>query len=488
MGVRMRASKVLAAGVLLVSGIAWASVAPTVGKELYVAQHHAAAPAISSNGHLYLVVWADDSGADVDIFAARVRADDFTLLDTAPIRVSRASADQDRPSVSSDGTNFFVVWSDRRNADPSKSHPRIDLYGAHVRASDGKVLEPEGIALNAPVSRGDCEAMIGGLAPSITSAGDRYLVTFLSDDDCTSNPGVYDLLVTHGGATLGTAQQIAAYATVGPPVASSNGDNFLVAWPTETSLDTRIVEQNGSMGAHDSMPSGAYSVADVAAARDGADYRVVFSCQYECPASYGTGGVYTLTVNGGSGAQSAPEELERIDSNPPKVATRAMGGVQLVAWTYSPGTGAGKNLHGVRYEHGGARLDSKPLEILPGVEDPALSAALGNGIAVARRGDALVGVGLDFGGGSTGGGTGGTGGGGDGSDGDGGTGGGDGGGSVIANVPGPVGYPAAGHATHEGTGSNCDVGDVSFSPLASLATLSALLGAWRLRRRARAGR
>lgn len=78
--------------------------------------------AIASNGTDWLVAWNDAS----DVRAARVNAAG-TVLDVVGIGVSSASNTQNRPAVGWDGTQYWVIWQDDRNAVGFQ-----DLYGARI--------------------------------------------------------------------------------------------------------------------------------------------------------------------------------------------------------------------------------------------------------------------------------------------------------------------------------------------------------------------
>ena len=98
-------------------------------------------PAVGSDGTNYLVVWHDgrDVG-DLHIYGARVSAGG-AVLDPAGIAISTAAVEQYRPRIAFDGTNCLVVWYDYRSGSP------MDIYGARVSAG-GVVLDPAGIAIS----------------------------------------------------------------------------------------------------------------------------------------------------------------------------------------------------------------------------------------------------------------------------------------------------------------------------------------------------
>jgi hypothetical protein len=92
-------------------------------------------PSVASNGTDYLVAWQDyRSGTGWDIYGARV-APDGTVLDLSGIAVSTAADHQWYPSAASNGTDYFIAWYNYR------SGADYDIYGARVRASDGLLLD-----------------------------------------------------------------------------------------------------------------------------------------------------------------------------------------------------------------------------------------------------------------------------------------------------------------------------------------------------------
>lgn len=89
-----------------------------------------------------LVVWEDgrNSTNRYDIYAARV-APTGLVLDAAGIAVSAYPTNKGVPRAAWGGTNWFVLWQDRRNDTDDN-----DFYGARVSPA-GTVLDPAGLAV-----------------------------------------------------------------------------------------------------------------------------------------------------------------------------------------------------------------------------------------------------------------------------------------------------------------------------------------------------
>src|SRR6187551_2771483 len=92
--------------------------------------------AVAFGGSNYFVVWTNYESGTGDIYGARV-ATDGTVLDPGPgIPISTQPAQQIEPAVAFDGTNYLVVWQDRRTDDIN------DIYAARVTPA-GDVLDPD---------------------------------------------------------------------------------------------------------------------------------------------------------------------------------------------------------------------------------------------------------------------------------------------------------------------------------------------------------
>ncbi|NOJ92074.1 HYR domain-containing protein [Corallococcus coralloides] len=174
--------------------------------------------AIAFDGTQYLVVWNDSrSFVGIDIYGARVRASDGMVLDAAGIPISTAKNAQTLAAVGFDGSQFLVAWSDGRNGGGD------DIYGSRLLA-DGTVVDPAGIAIST-------EAGIQS-SPSVAAVAGTFLVTW--DDKRTGGQSdVYGARVrASDGAVLepqGLALATGATAQ-GPSAVASDGSRFLVVW------------------------------------------------------------------------------------------------------------------------------------------------------------------------------------------------------------------------------------------------------------------
>jgi hypothetical protein len=98
-------------------------------------------PSVAFDGTNYLVVW-DDYGLgtfDEDIYGVRVNQSGIPIDDSSFV-ISTADNGQLRPDVAFDGTNYLVVWFDKRISNAS------DIYGTRVH-QNGTVLDASGIPI-----------------------------------------------------------------------------------------------------------------------------------------------------------------------------------------------------------------------------------------------------------------------------------------------------------------------------------------------------
>ena len=172
--------------------------------------------AVAFDGTNFFVVWTDYDSGNGDVHGARV-TQAGTVLDQGPgIPISAAPAQQVIPAVAFDGTNYLVVWQDRRTNDS------YDIYGARVTPA-GDVLDPAGI----PVTTAAGEQT----AADVAFDGTNFLVTW-TDSSPSNGTDVYGARVTTTGTVLDPS---------GIPISTTpndqgsaglafDGTNYLVTW------------------------------------------------------------------------------------------------------------------------------------------------------------------------------------------------------------------------------------------------------------------
>jgi hypothetical protein len=98
-------------------------------------------PSVAFDGTNYLVVWDDYGGGtfETDIYGVRVNQTGVPIDDSSFV-ISTADNGQLRPVVAFDGTNYLVVWFDKRISNAS------DIYGTRIH-QNGTVLDASGIPI-----------------------------------------------------------------------------------------------------------------------------------------------------------------------------------------------------------------------------------------------------------------------------------------------------------------------------------------------------
>ena len=169
--------------------------------------------AVSSDGSQFFVVWADNrSGSDYDIYGSRVLVDG-TVSDPSGIAIATGSESEFSPAVASDGSQFLVGWYANRGSGN-------DVYGSRVQ-TNGTVSDPGGIAI--------CTAPNSQHALSVASDGTQFLVAWT---DLRS--GDYDIygsrLQADGTVSDPSGIAISTGAPAYYPQVASDGAEFLVVW------------------------------------------------------------------------------------------------------------------------------------------------------------------------------------------------------------------------------------------------------------------
>jgi hypothetical protein len=108
-------------------------------------------PVIAANGSHYLVVWQDyrndrspSNPTNINIFGTLVTGEGVALAPTGQA-ISTAPSNQRSPAVTAFGNDFFVVWSDDRQAFGEGGYG--DVFGARVTAN-GILVDAGGLAIN----------------------------------------------------------------------------------------------------------------------------------------------------------------------------------------------------------------------------------------------------------------------------------------------------------------------------------------------------
>ena len=313
-------------------------------------------PDVAFDGTNYLVVWADNRAGNSDIYGTRVTPAG-TVLDPAGIPISTASGDQFSTHVAFDGTNFYVVWADRRTG-------ALDIYGTRLSKA-GALLDGTGVAVSA--AAGD------QFLPDVTFDGTRFLVAWVDQRLHAPNSDVFAARVNTTDGSVADASGLpvstggggtaADYATLS--VAHASG-NSLIAWTDFRSGSDDIFGARISSAGVVANPGGTLISTntagsdqdDPAVAANGADYFVVWDDNRNATTDiYGT----RLTGNGGVGDPNgiAISTAPGLQYTP----TIAKLNDYLVAWV--DGRNPVTLIYGTRIGTDGAVKDPDGLQLAP---------------------------------------------------------------------------------------------------------------------------
>ncbi len=166
---------------------------------------------IAAGPYGYLAVWEDTRGPDVDIFAARI-SPDGQIIDKYGIAVCTVTGIQCDPAVVWDGTQYIVVWSDRREA---LQH----IYAARVKIN-GEVLDKQGILVS---GTSGVQAY-----PHIASSGVNSLIVW--QDSRGTSLDIYGCVMTRDGILSKNYGIVTVSGSEETPDVAYNGTQYLVVW------------------------------------------------------------------------------------------------------------------------------------------------------------------------------------------------------------------------------------------------------------------
>jgi MYXO-CTERM domain-containing protein len=319
----------------------------------------------------YLVVWSTHTDYSADIKGRLVDKNGAGV--GAAFTICSSTGGQTLPRLAFDGTNYLVVWEDRRSFS-------IDIYGSRVSAT-GTVLDPNGIAIT---------TIIGDQTwPSVAFDGTNYLVAWQSSTS-TSND-VVAARVDPNGTLLDPAgipvSATSASTDVEPRVAF-DGQSFLILWSHYVSAfgATYDVWANRVSSAGAAL-DGTGAPVSAAAGQQRKPWPVCGSAG--CLAVWEDGRGGSVDVYGARMAAGAP-----LDTNGIHVSTAASeqtkpgmtfgNGMYFVVWE-DRRTGANWQIYGTRVDTAGNVLDPAGIPIAEGAydhHDPRVAASNGGFLVV----------------------------------------------------------------------------------------------------------
>jgi len=226
-------------------------------------------PVSAFDGSNYLIVWEDyrNSIFNTNIYGTRMTPGG-QILDPEGIRISPIESWQSSPAIGCDSSNYFVVWSDDRNAEG-------DIFGCRL-TPEGVVLDSTGIQLSATGP--------DDYTPSIAFDGTNYLVVWQSNDRAGGKYKICGARITPDGQILGGLEITSNEMGVYPPDVTFGGQNYLVVWTDYRNERADIYAARVSRDGEVLDPAGIpidtsidYDKQGPAVSFDGTNYFVVYS-------------------------------------------------------------------------------------------------------------------------------------------------------------------------------------------------------------------
>ena len=303
-------------------------------------------PAVAFDGANYLVVWTDLRATwDFDIYGARVDRNG-RVLDTAGIRITNATYEQLCPAVAYNGTDFLVLWQDRRNT-------FWDIYGTRVRSS-GQVLDTVGFPITL--------APNGQHSPALACDQTNGQALVIWHDSRNGAFDLYGSRVDRNGVVLdsfGLAVSTASGDQSFPAVAFG-GNNYFVTWQDSRSGNFDLygarVDRSGTVLDPSGLVLSAYpgSQCNTALAFDRTNYVVVWD-----DARAGIAKIYGCRVTQ-TGTVIDPNGMPLATSAGTKYyPTIAAADTQLlISWDDGRHVSGDLDIYGARLTSSGVNLDT----------------------------------------------------------------------------------------------------------------------------------
>lgn len=255
-----------------------------------------AQPAIAWNGSKYLLVWRGSEAftiTDQDI-RGRFLGSTLTAQGSTPIVICSAAEEQSRPTVTSNGSNFFVAWQDSRNA--VSPNYECDLYGAIV-SSAGTITSNCTISLAAG----------NQTLPKSASDGANYMVAWV--DGRGTVPAIGAARVTSAGQVQDSSGIALPASTTGQstPNICFGSTSYFVTWAETSKIcGCRLTPAGVLTDAKAiSISSGTKTKSSPSACWDGSKYQIVWEDYRSVDSS--NSDLYGTTVSSAGVVSTLPE-------------------------------------------------------------------------------------------------------------------------------------------------------------------------------------
>ncbi|HXI14528.1 MAG TPA: hypothetical protein VNM92_18075 [Thermoanaerobaculia bacterium] len=194
-------------------------------------------PSVSFDGENFLVVWSERA----TLFGNRI-SPDGKVLDGKGFVISESSCGMTHSDIAWNGTTQMVVWTECRGGAAIEGGPNGHVFGSRINSS-GQVIDTAPLQISFGPS--------GEQHPSITTIGSNFFVAWeehgmrVCDREFCSQPTrIYGRRISESATYLDVAQTaIAVGRTEFPserfPSLASNGSTIVVAWVSQEGKGAR---------------------------------------------------------------------------------------------------------------------------------------------------------------------------------------------------------------------------------------------------------
>ena len=323
-------------------------------------------PVITFDGTNFFVLWKDErSGVDSDVYGTLVNQAGV-VLDTNGLPVCTEVNDQAVCSAIFDGTNYFVVWADKRLGSDA------DIFAARIDQS-GAVLDSTGFAI--------CTEVNSQGGASVAFDGTNYFVVW--NDSRMYNATRYDIY----GARVTTSGTV--IDSVNIPVSTMedhqsnvvvafDGTNYFCVWDDRRNLQIGYHDIYGTFVSTDGVVLDSIGISIIASdtipylspavAFDGVNYRVAWSDYRTDHAD-----IYGVRISPSGAILDSVSILASTSANIQEYSSSAFDGTNyLVVWE-DFNSGTDYDIRCARFDQNGVLLDSVPVQVTSYAKDQRMS-------------------------------------------------------------------------------------------------------------------
>ncbi len=316
-------------------------------------------PVAAFNGTDYLIVWQDRRQPWTHIYGTRMTTTG-EILDPGGIKITGGELYQISPAIASDSNNYLVVWVDYR---PDLAA----IFGSRV-TRDGVVLDSNGIQISSPEST----ALVD--YPAIAFDGTNYLTIWQSFDLATGNYKLAGSFVTPAGQVPGEFSIASSDSGISFTGITFGRENYLVVWSElrngRFNLYASRITRDGTVLDPQGIPvdtTAGFDKFSPAVAFDGDNYLVVYS-----RTDFVTCDIYGKRINqSGVVLDSLPIAIVTAEESQWGAAVAFAGTKYLVVWNDNRTFPSA--IYGARVLPGGMVIDTNGILLLEDRTEPKIT-------------------------------------------------------------------------------------------------------------------